>query len=307
MATPASRPTYGAWLDQIATQGRTDEYGLVASAWAAAKASGRPKLFAVKSVNAWLSEHPPPGVANLQAALHALERAYHDAGGLPEQVAPPGAAPMAYAPSGPGGNPMAPVFQPPDPAMGQQRLGFPQAPEYPPDQPVQDPAWLPAEYQQPAPPAGQPWQQQPPAEPQIVAPLTPGNPNVAAAFGQPPENPQQVIMLMIGRLESMIAALYRGMEPLMRLAEQAEAADQALDGSQLAQPSEAQQRAMAIAEQQGWTPGPAFADPATEAAAAEEDAWAHQEPPLPDFYGGHAVPPNFAAMADASDGTEDAQ
>lgn len=268
MATPNSRPTYGAWLDQIATQGRTDDYGLVASAWLAAKTSGRPKLSAVRSVNAWLSEHAPPGgVANLQAALHALEVFYHDQNGLPPQDGlqpPPGV--------------QQPLFQPPDPAM----VFYPEQPPY-------DPAGM-AGYQQPAPPAeSQPWiEQQAPADQPWQQQ---GPPPVV------PEHPWQVVMLKLGELETLIASLYRGLEPLMQLAAEATAVEVALDASQLAaqQPvTDAQQRVQEIAAQHGWTPGPAFEAP--------EDAG---QEPSPDFYGGHAVPPNFAAMADASDGSED--
>ena len=268
VATPISRPTYGGWLDQIAEQGRTDDYGRVASAWLAAKASGRPKLSAVRSVNAWLSEHPPPGVANLQATLHQLSTAYHEAGGLDHQQSAP-----------PGGEDRA----------GQQAL-------WPADSgaemsPGLDPDRSHALISQPAPPAA--------PSPQVTAVPVPGEQHVAVQQpGQPPEHPYQVIMLAIGRLETLVAALYRGMEPLMRLAEDAEAADQALDASQLAaspQVAQAQARVSEIADQQGWTPGPAFEQLAPQAA----------EPAMPDFYGGHVVAPDFASMAQASDGRED--
>ena len=97
VATPTGRPTYGGWLDQIAETGRADDYGLVASAWLAAKANGRPKLHAPKGVNRWLSEHPPPGVASLQATLHALVQAYHDQDGLPAPDQAATAVPPAQA------------------------------------------------------------------------------------------------------------------------------------------------------------------------------------------------------------------
>ena len=83
--------------------------------------------------------------------------------------------------------------------------------------------------------------------------------------------------------------------------------DEALASSQLAQPSEAQQAALAIADQQGWTAGPVFAQDPPGGPRTPAAGLAAPEPPptvAPDFYGGHVVAPDFGAMADASDGTE---
>ena len=367
----SSRFTYAQWLDALAETGRADDYGMVASAWLAARDHGRPRLSAVKSVNAWLSEHPPPGVANLQAALHRLRQAYGSGNLPPDPAQPPQAvseAPGAVQP---------PLFQAPSGYEAQHAAQPVQAADFAPD-----PAWLPAEYQQaqPAVPAGTAWQdgspQQPapPAEQQYTGPAeyqqadSPAEQARKAAndvwlaqqqpappAGQPwqqqapPEHPWQVVMLKLGELETTIAALYRGLEPLMRLAEESEAADAALAASQLAQPSEAQAQALAIAQQQGWTPGPVFEDGSPDIdwdalcpAHCREDrcgpdgercscpghdpggiharglpqgaGFVPQMPPdgpqsraqpPPDFYGGHVVPaPDFGAMAAASDGED---
>lgn len=285
MATPAGRATYSGWLDQIAQQGRTDDYGRVAAGWLNAQPNGRPKYHAPKSVNRWLSEHPPPGVVNLQATLHQLEQHYHQQAALP-------------------GDPAITAPQQPDPAAEQQQDWFaspegqawlaspdgqawiasqhvsagqepvqetlypaPGADELHPEQPAEDPdaqVWGYLDQQ----PPDQPWQQQ-----------------------GPPENPQQVIMLMIGRLEAKIDAFWQAMAPLVQLASETLAVDTAIATSQLASP--AQLRAQQIAREQGWTPGPEIPQPVA-------------PPQAPDFYGGHVVAqPNFGAMADASDGIED--
>jgi rhodanese-related sulfurtransferase len=273
VATPISRPTYGGWLDQIAEQGRTDDYGRVASAWAAAKASGRPKLSAVRSVNAWLSEHPPPGVAGLQATLHQLSQAYHEAGGLDQQQ-----------PAPPAGMPVAPSAPPPD----MRRLGYEAG--SPQEVPGQQPLW-PADGQQPVQPAGPQQPVQPADVPssQVTVHAEPGDQNVAIAFGQVPEHPWQMVLLAIGRLETLVTQFWQAADPLIRLAAEAMAAGEALDASQLAASPQAS-AVQEIADAQGWTAGPAF----------------ETGPAAPDFYGGHVVPaPDFASMAQASDGSEE--
>ena len=299
VATPISRPTYGGWLDQIAEHGRTDEIGLVATAWAAAKAHGRPKLSAVKSVNAWLSEHPPPGVANLQATLHHLATAYHEAGGLDHQQPAQPANPQVYEPTGlqgqpvePPGMPVAPATPPPaafQPPGEIRHLGY-----EPGEIPGQQALW-PADHQQSDPAAdaaawtGQP----PPASSQVTAPLVPGDPNLAAALGQDvPEHPWQMVLLAIGRLETQLAGFQAAISPLIALAAEAMSVDEALDASPLSASPQASE-AYRIAEQNGWTQGPAFEQPA------------QPEPAQPDFYGGHVVAPDFASMAQASDGSEE--
>lgn len=289
MATPISRPTYGGWLDQIAEQGRTDEYGLVASAWLAAKASGRPKLSAVRSVNAWLSEHPPPGVANLQATLHQLSTAYHEAGGLDhQQPAPPAGAPSAPPPAGEtaGQQPLWPA----DSGAEMSPAGpIARMPDQQPAQAADAEAWG----GQPPPASHEAWlaEGQPPS-PQVTAVPVPGEQHVAVQQpGQPPEHPYQVIMLAIGRLEALVTSFWQAADPLIKLAAEAMSVDEALDASPLSaspQVAEAQERVSEIARRSGWTPGPAF------------------EPAPPDFYGGHVVPaPDFASMAQASDGREE--
>ena len=120
----------------------------------------------------------------------------------------------------------------------------------------------------------------------------PGDQNVDIALGQwVPEHPYQVIMLAIGRLEAQITAFWQAADPLIRLAAEAMATGEALDASPLSASPQAEQ-VSEIAAQQGWTPGPAFED-------------AQPEPAAPDFYGGHVVAPDFASMAQASDGSEE--
>lgn len=277
VATPISRPTYGGWLDQIAEQGRADDYGHVATAWAAAKAHGRPKLSAVKSVNAWLMEHPPPGVANLQATLHHLATAYHEAGGLDHQQPAQPANPQVSAPPG---MPVAPATPPPaafQPPGEIRHLGY-----EPGEIPGQQALW-PADHQQSDPAAdaaawtGQP----PPASSQVTGPPE-----------QVPEHPWQMVLLAIGRLETQLAGFQAAISPLIALAADAMSVDEALDASPLSASPQASE-AYRIAEQNGWTQGPAFEQPA------------QPEPAQPDFYGGHVVAPDFASMAQASDGSEE--
>ena len=243
MSTPLSRPTYAGWLDEIGRSGRSDDPGLVASAWLAARDHGRPRLSAVRSVNQWLAAHGVPGVQNLNAALHALEQGYHSADGLPPAAT--AVQPVQAAP------PM-PTFQPP----------------MAPQQPVQ---------------AALPWpEQQQAAPPAVPAGQEPAQPAV-------PEHPWQVVMLALGRIEAWMTAL----APLAQLAAEAGMVNAAIDASALVQPSEAQQRVQQIAADHGWTAGPAFADQQPAQAAVG-------------FYGNHVVAqPDFAAMADASDGTEE--
>ena len=137
MATPAGRPTYGGWLDEISREGRTDDYGRVATGWANAQANGRPKIHAPRSVSNLLTEHPPPGVGNLALTLHQLEQAYHNQSGLDSF----------------GGEPPAT----PSPASQQ--------PEQPADQAQQDWFSSPAGQQWLASPDGQAWIAQQQAQP----------------------------------------------------------------------------------------------------------------------------------------------
>ena len=292
MATPAGRPTYGGWLDEIADTGRRDQFGMVAAAWANAKANGRPKLHAVKGVNKWLSEHPPPGVdpEALQSVLHQLDLAYHSQDGLPaDQAALTMVPPVQDVPAA-----EWPVADPAwfDHQHAHQPLahdGFPEhwhaedgravvldsegAPSWASDQ-AEHPAEVVYYPEQPADQA----QQQP------------------AQAAEQPEHPWQVVLLRLGELHALVSALAQGLAPLLQLAAEAQQADAALAASQLAQPSAAQARALEIAQQQGWTTGPAIPQPQQPA----------QVPAPPDFYGGHVVaPPDFGAMADASDGRED--
>jgi len=375
VATPAGRPTYGGWLDQIAETGRADDYGLVASAWLAAKANGRPKLHAPKGVNRWLSEHPPPGVASLQATLHALVQAYHDQDGLPAPDQAATAVPPAQA--------VPPAAWPvEDPAWwDHQHLhdplahdGFPvhwhdpmgavggvEQPEQAPDQAQQQPGSAAVRPQHPASAfprpdqasqwpdgttevnqrvdgswdvldpagwrwagwwAGDAWTDQQPIQPPDLRQQQPDQGAAAVYYPEPvpqqpgwpaaevpwepeqpadqaPEHPYQVVMIMLARIENELLRMTQALAPLIALAAEAQAADAALAASQLAQPSAAQQRAAQIAAEHGWTAGPAFAQQAPGGPQAAPAA-------PPDFYGGHVVaPPDFAAIAEASDGRED--
>ena len=264
MATPAGRPTYGGWLDEIARQGRTDDFGHVATAWANAQANGRPKIHAPRSVNKWLAEHPPPGVGNLALTLHQLEQAYHNQSGLD-----------GFG-DGPPATPQPASHQQPDPAADQAQQDWFTSPE--------GQAWL-------ASPNGQEWMAQQNAAAEPMVQQYPAE----QAYQQPeqpaevPEHPWQMVLLAVGRLETQITTFMQVMAPLIALAGEAAAVDTAIQASAAFQPSPAQVRAQAIAAEHGWTPGPEI--PA---------------PQPPSFYGSHVVAqPNFAAMADASDGTED--
>jgi hypothetical protein len=290
MATPTGRPTYGGWLDQIAAEGRTDDYGLVAAAWAAARENGRPRLHAPKGVNKWLSEHPPPGVANLTAALHQLERAYHDQAGLPAQEQPGQAAAAVQ--------PVPETIWPEggDPAWwdhqhAHQPIAHDGFPEH----------WHDGGRAVVIDATGQPvWADE--AMPELPGAAYEASEQPAGGYQQPaqaagaPEHPWQVVLLRLGEIEAMLAGFMQAMAPLLALATEAMQADQALAASQLAQPSAAQQRAQQIAAQHGWTTGPEIPQPQQPAA----------QPQAPDFYRGHVVPqPNFAAMGEASTGRED--
>ena len=305
MATPAGRPTYGGWLDEIAREGRTDDYGRVATGWANAQANGRPKIHAPRSVNKWLSEHPPPGVANLALTLHQLEQHYHNQSGLPDT---PGMVPAQ-----------------PQPAAGQQ-------PAQATDQAQQDWFSSPAGQQWLASPDGQAWiaqQQAQPADEDVSAGQD--DPTMAewletdqgqqwlatedgqawltsedgsawyaerhqqpeqAADVQVPEHPYQVILLAIGRMEARQEAMMQALAPLIALSGEAMAVDTAIQASAAFQPTPAQARAQAIAREQGWTTGPEI--PQQPAA----------QPGLvpPSFYGQHVVPqPDFGRIADQQD------
>jgi hypothetical protein len=295
MATPTGRPTYGGWLDQIAAEGRTDDFGLVAAAWSNAQANGRPKYHAPKSVNRWLSEHAPPGVGNLQQTLHQLEQHYHNQSGLPDA---PGHAAMPGAHA----------------ALPEDHQHAYQQPAQAADQAEAEQDWFtsPAGQAWLASPEGQAWlasqhpvsagqepvqgelYPDPAADPAIMGhpEITGGDPlgeHYQCVTGQEPpepEHPYQVILLAIGRLQQQIDGFWQAMAPLIELAAESARVDAAIDASQLAQPSAAQQRALEIAQQQGWTPGPAIPQPPAPPQAA------------PDFYGQHVVPqPDFGRLA----------
>jgi len=160
-------------------------------------------------------------------------------------------------------------IQPPD--LRQQQPDQGAAAVYYPEPVPQQPGWPAAEV---------PWEPEQPAD-------------------QAPEHPYQVVMIMLARIENELLRMTQALAPLIALAAEAQAADAALAASQLAQPSAAQQRAAQIAAEHGWTAGPAFAQQAPGGPQAAPAA-------PPDFYGGHVVaPPDFAAIAEASDGRED--
>jgi hypothetical protein len=230
-------------------------------------------------------------VAGLQATLHALSQAYHEAGGLGQQQPAPAA-----------GMPVAPSAPPPD----MRRLGYEAG--SPQEVPGQQPLW-PADGQQPVQPAGpqQPVQPADAPSPQVTVQAVPGDQNVAIAFGQVPEHPWQMVLLAIGRLETLVTQFWQAADPLIRLAAEAMAAGEALDASQLAASPQAS-AVQEIADAQGWTAGPAFDQPQQEYPdeAAHFQPQQPAQPAAPDFYGGHVVPaPDFASMAQASDGSEE--
>jgi len=251
MGTPAGRPTYGGWLDQIAQEGRTDDFGLAAAAWANAQPHGRPKYHAPKSVNRWLSEHPPPGVANLQATLHQLEKHYHAQDGLP---ADPGAATITAGQEASEQDAQQDWFASPE---GQAWLASPEGQ-----------AWA---YQQHVSAGQEPVQEelypeQPAVQPQPVQ------------VSEVPEHPWQLVLLKLGQVQAAIDQFYQVMAPLIALARDA----MAIDSSQLVtgQPTPAQARALEIAMAQGWTTGPEIPAPLPTPA---QDFYGGPPVPLPDF------------------------
>ena len=292
MATPTGRPTYGGWLDEIAREGRTDDFGRAAAGWANAKDNGRPKLHAPRSVNKWLSEHPPPGVDNLQATLHQLEQHYHDQSGLP---AAPGASTITAGQQADQAAEQQDWFASPD---GQAWLASPDGQAWITQQQAgpaaddvtagqDDPTmaeWLETDQGQAwlVTPDGQEWLRGDDGQAWYAERHPHQQPGQPAGA---PEHPWQVVLLALGRIETQLTTFMQAMAPLVALAGEAMAVDTAIQASAAFQPSPAQARAQQIAADHGWTPGPAIpAQP--------------QAPPL----GNAIVPqPNWAAIADQQD------
>jgi len=272
MSTPIGRVTYGAWLDEIGETGRTDPAGLVASGWLAAKANGRPRYSATKSVNAWLAgEGRHPGVDNINAVLHALATAYN-------RSEPPATAALGEA---------APAQAQP---IDEAQL-YHQQPERREDWPdgtiavqqrqdgswdVQDPAgwrwagwWIP----------GRGWVTGDETEP-VQADTAPAAATVEQTF-------EAMLLERLASMEDAIRWMTAVISPLAQLVEATEVEVTTQNAGAMVE------KVQGIAQQYGWIPGPAVAD-AAEAAPAR-----------PDFYGGHVVKPDFAQMAaDAEEAPE---